>query len=96
MRARLSASQRLPCAPRRCEAGKKGVGKPQFHQHLTVRSSKALCALCVCVCCYGGRSLKPMAEADTPESNTDTAKGRKTTWMRRQSSTRIVEAGLAE
>ena len=40
-RPRLSASQQtLPCAPRRCEAGKKGVGKPQFHQHFTVAPRK--------------------------------------------------------
>lgn len=40
MRPRLRASQRLPCAPRRCEAEKKGVGKPQFNQHFTVALRK--------------------------------------------------------
>lgn len=39
-RPRWSASQRLPCAPRRCVAEKKGVGKRQFHQHFTVAPRK--------------------------------------------------------
>lgn len=39
-RPRLSASQRLPCAPRRRRAGKKGVGKRQFHQHFTAAPRK--------------------------------------------------------
>lgn len=43
-RPRLSASQRLPCAPRRRKAGKNG----QLNQHFHRRSSKAPC-VCVCV-----------------------------------------------
>lgn len=39
-RLQLSASQRLPCASRRTEAEKKGVGKPQFDQHFTVAPRK--------------------------------------------------------
>lgn len=40
-RPRLSASQSLLCAPRRrCEAGEKRIGKPQFHQHFTVALRK--------------------------------------------------------
>lgn len=39
-RPRLSASLRLPCAPRRCEAEKKGVDKRQFNQHFTVAPRK--------------------------------------------------------
>ncbi|KAK5875155.1 hypothetical protein CesoFtcFv8_027669 [Champsocephalus esox] len=48
------------------------------------------------LCCYGGRSLKPMAEADTPESNTDTAKGRNPHGcVDKAADGEIVEAGLA-
>lgn len=46
LRARLSASQRLPCAPRRREAGEKRVAAPQFNKHFIRRSSKAPCAFC--------------------------------------------------
>lgn len=71
-RPRLSASQQtLPCAPRRCEAGKKGVGKPQFHQHFTVAPRKRCARLWRRVrvdavragvrvgvyCCGGGRRM---------------------------------------
>lgn len=58
-RPRLSASQRLPCAPRQCEAEKKGVGKPQFHQHFTDAPRKHCARLCrrVSECARGGLLL---------------------------------------
>lgn len=53
-RPRLSASQTLPCAPRRRRAGKKGVGTRQFHQHLTVAPRKH--RVCARSCCREGKT----------------------------------------
>lgn len=52
----LSASQTLPRAARRREAERKGVGRPQFHQHFTVplqkRCARERAGVCVCMRAY--------------------------------------------
>lgn len=82
MRPRLSASQRLPCAPRRCKTGKKRVAKRQLNQHFTVALRKHHRVRAVLLL-WGEDwwSPRPMAENLTAPTRW---RG-KPTWMRRQS-----------
>lgn len=87
MRPRLSASQRFPCAPRRCEAEKNGVGKRQFNQHFTVALRKhSVCAVLL-LWEEDWWSPRPMAGSLA----VPTLWREKPTWMRRQSGWRESE-----